>query len=49
MKREEIRALWKLHGGGQLGPHTETMTIPESRFWEFIKALLEKAHGGYNE
>lgn len=32
--------LWKQHGGGQYGPHTETLDMPLDRFSDFITAFV---------
>lgn len=52
---EEVRAahknfsgacrLWKEHGGGQHGPHTETLTMPLANFGKFVEALLSSVKG----
>lgn len=41
MKLDEIRSLWRSHGGDQHGPRVETWTIPEANVEGFVDDLLK--------
>lgn len=49
MTNDEIKALWREHGGGFHGPHVEQAFIPEAKFYGFVRALVQKAEAERDE
>jgi hypothetical protein len=39
----DIDRIWREHGGRQHGPHTETMYIERSKFFDAIRAMMQRS------